>query len=91
MPEHTPTAGRPRCAARGRLFAAGAVVCAATAVYPAVMTAQAATPPLTVLYKTSTGATADEAEPWFEVVNNTATAIPYTQRSEEHTSELQSP
>ncbi|HEV2635765.1 MAG TPA: cellulose binding domain-containing protein [Actinocrinis sp.] len=80
MLEHTPTAGRPRRAVRRRLLAAAAVVCATTAVYPAVMmNAQAATPALSVLYKTSTGAVADEAEPWFEVVNNTSSAIPYSQ------------
>jgi hypothetical protein len=79
MLEHTPTAGRPGRAVRRRLLAAAAVVCATTAVYPAVMTAQAATPALSVLYKTSTGATADEAEPWFEVVNNSTGSIPYTQ------------
>lgn len=83
MMEPTPAAGRPprasRRGARRRLLAVAAVACATTALYPVVWSAQAATPPLSVLYKTSTQAVADEDEPWFEVVNNTTAAIPYSE------------
>jgi hypothetical protein len=41
--------------------------------------AQASAAPLTVLYKTSTPTLNYEVDPWFEVVNNTASAVPHSQ------------
>src|SRR5579871_3392844 len=76
--DHSPDPRRRRLRRAG-LAAAAAAACTAAALYLTVWAAQAAGPAVTVLYKTSTGATADEAEPWFEVVNNTGSAIPYTQ------------
>jgi hypothetical protein len=61
------------------VVATAAAALGATLLVPAVWTAQAAAPAVTVLYKTSTGASADEAEPWFELVNNTGSAIPYSE------------
>jgi len=78
--EHSPVPRRrPRGLRRGTLAATAIAACTAAALFPTVWAAQAAGPAVRVLYKTSTGATADEAEPWFEVVNNTSSAIPYTQ------------
>jgi len=69
---------RPR-GMRRALVAAASLVCTAVALYPTVHAAHADSPALSVLYKTSTAATADEAEPWLEVVNNTSAAIPLSQ------------
>ena len=74
-PTRSPRSRRTR---RG-LLAALAVACAATALYPAVHAAAAATAPLTVQYKTGTGPSADEAEPWFKIVNNSGSAISLSQ------------
>jgi len=74
--EHART--RPR-GTRRALIAAAALACTAVALYPTVHSAHADSPALSVLYRTSTAATADEAEPWLEVVNNTSTAIPLSQ------------
>ncbi len=41
-----------------------ALACAATALYPTIHAAHAATAPMSLLYRTSTGPVADEAEPW---------------------------
>ena len=76
--EHAPA--RPRAARRILLAATVATAVAFTATsLSAIRPAHADTPALSVLYKTSTGATADEAEPWLEVVNNTTAAIPLSQ------------
>ncbi len=69
---------RSRRTRRG-LLAALAVACAATALYPAVHAAAAATAPLTVQYRTGTGPSADEAEPWFEIADNSGSAISLNQ------------
>ena len=69
---------RSRTTRRG-LLAAIALACAATALYPAVHAAAATSAPLTIEYKTGTGPSADEAEPWFEIVNNTSSAISLNQ------------
>ena len=78
--EHAPAHDRPKPrplprGLRRTLVTAAALACTATALYPTVRPAHADTPALSVEYKTSTGATADEAEPWFEVVNNSTGAI----------------
>lgn len=70
---------RPRALRRAGIAAAAVAACTAAMLVPTEWSAQAAGSPVTVLYKTSTGATAYEAEPWFEVVDNTASAIPYSQ------------
>ncbi|HEY3867768.1 MAG TPA: cellulose binding domain-containing protein [Actinocrinis sp.] len=70
---------RPRTAAARAVVAVSVVALGALVLVPAVHTAQAASSPVTLLYKTSTGATADEAEPWFELVNNTGSSIPYSE------------
>ncbi|HVV25028.1 MAG TPA: cellulose binding domain-containing protein [Pseudonocardiaceae bacterium] len=64
---------------RRGLLAALALACAATALYPAVHAASAATTPLTVQYKTGTGPSADEAEPWFKIVNGSGSAVALNQ------------
>src|SRR5438445_4975713 len=79
MEHHPARPRRPRGLRRGLIAAAAVAACTAAALYPTVWSAQAAGSALTVLYKTTTGATADEAEPWFEVANNTGGAIPYSQ------------
>ena len=55
-----------------------ALALSAGALIPTVWSAQAATAPLTVLYKTSTPTVNYEVDPWFEVVNNTSSAVPYS-------------
>ena len=70
---------RSRGLRRAGLAVAAVAACTAATLVPTVWTAQAAGSAVTVLYKTTTGANAYEAEPWFEVVNNTGTAIPYSQ------------
>lgn len=78
--DHSPDPRRrPRGLRRAGLAAAAVTACTAAVLFPTVWAAQAANPAVTVLYKTSTGPTADEAEPWFEVVNNTSSAIPWSQ------------
>lgn len=77
-PHRTPLDLRRRTR-RALLAGAAALVCAATALYPTVHPAHADSPALSVLYKTTTGASADEAEPWFQVVNNSTTAVPLSQ------------
>ena len=76
---HIPRPRRPRGLRRGLIAAAAVAACTAATLVPTVWSAQAAGSALTVQYKTSTAASADEAEPWFEVVNNTGSAIPYSQ------------
>ncbi|WP_304941265.1 cellulose binding domain-containing protein, partial [Streptacidiphilus carbonis] len=72
----TPLRRRTR---RALLAGAAALVCGLTALYPSVRPAHADSPALTVQYKTTTGASADEAEPWFQVVNNSTSAVPLSQ------------
>ncbi|QMU70468.1 cellulose binding domain-containing protein [Streptacidiphilus sp. P02-A3a] len=75
--EHVRT--RPR-GTRRALIAAASLVCTAVALYPTVRTAHADSPALSVLYKTSsTAASADEVDPWLEVVNNTSSAVALSQ------------
>jgi hypothetical protein len=70
---------RTGSAARRALLPVGAAVAlTATALIPTVLSAHAASAPVTVLYKTSTSATSDEVDPWFELVNNTSSAISYS-------------
>ena len=69
----------PHSTRRRGLLAALALACAATAIYPAVHAASAATSPLTVQYRTGTGPSADEAEPWFTIVNNSAGTVSLNQ------------
>jgi hypothetical protein len=57
---------------------AAALALTAAALIPTVWSAHADAPSVTVLYKTSTPATNDEVDPWFELVNNTSSAIPYS-------------
>jgi Cellulose binding domain len=69
---------RPRPGSRSRrlaLAAAASLTCLAAAVYPTIRPAHADTPALTVDYKTGTGASADEAEPWLKVVNTSSSAV----------------
>jgi hypothetical protein len=63
--DHSPA--RPRVRRRA-VIAATAAVCAAASLY-AIHPALGATPALSVQYKTSTPASAGEAEPWFKIVN----------------------
>ncbi|HTJ66057.1 MAG TPA: cellulose binding domain-containing protein [Actinospica sp.] len=65
----------------GRVLVAvgAAIALTATALIPTVWSAQADTPSVTVLYKTSTATVNDEIDPWFELVNNTSSAIPYSE------------
>ena len=66
--------------ARRALIPIGAALAlAAAALIPTAWSAHAATPDVTVLYKTSTPTTNDEVDPWFELVNNTSSAIPYSE------------
>ena len=65
-------------ARRALVPVAAALSLTATALIPTVWSAHAATAPVTVLYKTSTPAVNDEVDPWFELVNNTSSAIPYS-------------
>jgi len=66
--------------ARRALIPIGAALAlTAAALIPTAWSAHAATPDVTVLYKTSTPATNDEVDPWFELVNNTSSAIPYSE------------
>jgi hypothetical protein len=71
--DRVPLRVRPR--RRLSLAVAAALACAVAALYPTVRPAHADTPALTVDYKTSTGATAGEAEPWFKVVNTSSSPI----------------
>ena len=64
---------------RALLPVGAALALTAAALIPTAWSAHAATPSVTVLYKTSTPATSDEADPWFELVNNTSSAIPYSE------------
>jgi hypothetical protein len=57
---------------------AAALALTAAALIPTVWSAHADAPSVTVLYKTSTPATNDEVDPWFELVNNPSSAIPYS-------------
>lgn len=66
---------------RALLPVGAALVLTATALIPTVLSsssAAAATTPVTVLYKTTTPTVNDEVDPWFELVNNTSSAIPYS-------------
>jgi hypothetical protein len=75
----TPRSGPP--ARRALVPVAAALALTATALIPTVWSsssAHAATAPVTVLYKTSTSTVSDEVDPWFELVNNTSSAIPYS-------------
>ena len=68
-------------ARRALVPVAAALALTATALIPTVWSsssAHAATAPVTVLYKTSTSTVNDEVDPWFELVNNTSAAIPYS-------------
>ena len=68
-------------ARRALVPVAAALALTATALIPTVWSsssAHAATAPATVLYKTSTSTVSDEVDPWFELVNNTSSAIPYS-------------
>jgi Cellulose binding domain len=78
-PDRWPPNRARRRVRRRAMLTVVATALAAACVYPAVTAAHAQTTNLNVLYKTSTGPTGDEAEPWFEVVNNTSSAIPYDQ------------
>ncbi|MFC5909735.1 cellulose binding domain-containing protein [Streptacidiphilus monticola] len=74
--EHAPVRpGRLRRA----LVAATALACAATGLYATTRPAHADTPALSVQYKTSTAANGYEIEPWFKVVNNSASSVPLNQ------------
>ena len=79
-PDPRPRKARRRARWRVVLTLIVAVLASAVA-YPAVTAAHAQAASVTVLYKTTTGPTGDEAEPWFEVVNNTSSAIPYDEIS----------
>jgi hypothetical protein len=72
-----PIPARPRGRRRAAI-AATAAVCAAASLY-AIQPALGATPALSVQYKTSTPATAGEAEPWFKIVNTGSTAVSLNQ------------
>jgi hypothetical protein len=64
---------------RAALVPVGAALAlTATALIPTVWSAHADSAPVTVLYKTSTSTVNDEVDPWFELVNNTSSAIPYS-------------
>lgn len=75
--ESPPT--HPLRSRRRGLIAVLVLACAALAIYPTVRAAHAATAPLSVQYKTTTGPVADEAEPWFEVVNDSGSTISLSQ------------
>lgn len=64
---------RPR-GMRRALVAAASLTCATLALYPGIR-AHAATPALSVQYKTGTAASAYEAEPWLELTNTSTTPI----------------
>ncbi|PYC88517.1 hydrolase [Streptomyces tateyamensis] len=67
-----PRTGHKRLA----LVAAASLACAATVLLPTLNHAQAATPALTVQYKTTvTSASADEIDPWLQVVNTTTSPV----------------
>ncbi|HEX4790009.1 MAG TPA: cellulose binding domain-containing protein [Actinospica sp.] len=68
----------PNPGRRALLPVGAALALTAAALVPTVWSAHAATAPVTVLYKTATPATSDEVDPWFELVNNTTSAIPYS-------------
>ena len=65
----------------GRTLAAvgAALALTAAALIPTMWSAQADTPSVTVLYKTSTATVNYEIDPWFELVDNTSSAIPYSE------------
>jgi Cellulose binding domain len=67
-------------ARRALLPVGAALALTAAALVPTVWSssANAATTPVTVLYKTSTSTVNDEVDPWFELVNDTSSAIPYS-------------
>ena len=71
---HSPARSRGRLAA----VAASVAVCAAAGLY-AIQPALGATPALSVQYKTSTPASAGEAEPWFKIVNTGSGALALNQ------------
>jgi hypothetical protein len=66
---------------RRGVVAALAIACATTLLYPAVHAASAApaAAALTVQYKTGTGPSADEAEPWFTLTNNSGSTLSLNQ------------
>src|SRR5690242_8078669 len=69
---------RQRQVRRALVPTGAALALAAGALVPTALSANAATPSLTVLYKTSTPTVNYEVDPWFEVVNNTTSAIAYS-------------
>jgi hypothetical protein len=56
-----------------------ALALTAAALVPTMWSAHADSAPVTVLYKTATPVTNDEVDPWFELVDNTTAAIPYSE------------
>ncbi len=58
-----------------------ALACAATALYPTIHAAHAATAPMSLLYRTSTGPVADEAEPWLKLTNTSGATLALNQIS----------
>jgi hypothetical protein len=70
---------KPKSLRRALLPVGAAMVLTGSVLVPAVLSsAQAAAPAVTVLYKTATPTVNDEVDPWFELVNNTSSAIPYS-------------
>ena len=71
---------RQKAGGRTLVAVGSAVVLTATALIPTMwFSAQADTPAVTVHYKTSTATVNDEVDPWYELVNNTSSPIPYSQ------------
>lgn len=69
---------QPKPGRRALVPVGAALALTATALIPTVWSANADTAPVTVLYKTATPTVNDEVDPWFELVDNTSAAIPYS-------------